>query len=1033
MRRIFLAITLMVLICSILSAQEIAKKGWIPKSQPITCGALEKAFRMPAGSLDNFEVKSAKETDLQGQKYLVADLTVIGADPETKAFKVVLKAEEEGYSVTPEGKYLSKFFLLDDLTNTMNYYLSNFSGWKDYYEKNGKKILNLAKEASIFLTLANAGIVTTFAVTSGLLTAPAMALQVLGYTSLLVGATSEALALIQDLIATYPEDYTIWYAAKKVFGDEASIQEVEVAKACADKVGRIQNIVEGIETVLDFIDFGNKYFGGETSDLPKETVDYVSEIAGDFSMVVGSATGNLFSLIGADKAGVAINLGFDLGATAFYLAGNKTNALKSMANILKKSLSSLSDAGRATAVNFVLYVELFIQSTKKICIEIINIMEAIEKKEHENIPEMMGRLYLYTKLYYDAMEEYYKNQLRYEKRAKILWVIPTTFPGLTEKLEESIGFAQKASEYQEKRAKKLADQSLFDDIFYGLGSRYEVVVESNPEGLGNYPYQFWVKENEEFNDTIAEIEGYTFKHWILREKDGSWDMACTKTVSTKIEDDTTIIAVYEKTEAKYPAAGGMVLVKGGTFQMGNTRNDSEGDSDEKPVHTVTLTYDYWMGNYEVTFNEYDTFCAATGRSKPNDRGWGRGTRPVINVTWWDAIAYCNWLSEKEGIAKAYDSSGNLLDRNGNRTTDITQVEGYRLPTEAEWEFAARGGQNTKGYKYAGSDTLSEVGWYSGNSGNKTHPVGEKRANELGICDMSGNVWEWCTDWKRGFTTKTEQNPIGASGNYLVPRGAGWYSPSQHGRVSFRGEANPWDSTKYLGFRVARTVEREQNAIYEQITGKELLLSESFDNSNINDSILLGHGMGNPKTSKQGLKYYAYASLERYLAIPILVEKEGREALLFDIPESYHGFITIGDIFEENENKDFTIMYDFYLKKETGRNILSFYLDSIGNGPTPTLLVGYGFQSSKSLSVKNVKKQIYYFETEIDLFDSWHTFEMSYKNDTKTVAIYIDTGLLWEGELEFPLLYQTPYFGNGQGPSNTYVTKVYYDNLKIYRK
>ena len=249
----------------------------------------------------------------------------------------------------------------------------------------------------------------------------------------------------------------------------------------------------------------------------------------------------------------------------------------------------------------------------------------------------------------------------------------------------------------------------------------------------------------------------------------------------------------------------MILVKNGTFSMGNTRGDSKGYSNEKPIHTVNLTYNYWIGKYEVTFDQYDAYCEAMGRSKPSDYGWGRGQRPVINVSWNEAIEYCNWLSGKEGYAKAYDSSGNLLNRNSNKTTYIKKVKGYRLPTEAEWEYAAQGGQNTKGYKYSGSDTLSEVGWYKDNAGSKTHEVGKKKANELGIFDMSGNVWEWCYDWYASYTSKTQTNPIGAnSGPYRLIRGGGWYYSAHYCRVVIWGSYYPSFMSSNLGFRIVRT-------------------------------------------------------------------------------------------------------------------------------------------------------------------------------------------------------------------------------------
>lgn len=279
---------------------------------------------------------------------------------------------------------------------------------------------------------------------------------------------------------------------------------------------------------------------------------------------------------------------------------------------------------------------------------------------------------------------------------------------------------------------------------------------------------------------------------------------------TEVFSIASVFSSPEKTEEKEiiktSLDAEMVLVKAGTFQMGNTRGDSDGEDDEKPIHKVELTYGFYIGKCEITFAEYDEFCQQTGKSKPNDEGWGRGKHPVINVSWWDAIQFCNWLSDKEGLHIAYGDDGSLLDENGLETTDITKVQGYRLLTEAEWEYAARGGHKSIGdYKYSGSNRLQDVGWYDGNSGGKTHEVGLNKPNKLNLFDMSGNVYEWCYDWSKSEFYKNEDNanPIcfDTSAYYRVKRGGGWSSEAIYCRIANRAN----DEGKYnnLGFRIAK--------------------------------------------------------------------------------------------------------------------------------------------------------------------------------------------------------------------------------------
>jgi len=278
-------------------------------------------------------------------------------------------------------------------------------------------------------------------------------------------------------------------------------------------------------------------------------------------------------------------------------------------------------------------------------------------------------------------------------------------------------------------------------------------------------------------------------------------------------------------EIRTPNGDELIYVEGGSFVMGDTWGDSAGDSNEKPTHRVELTYDFYVGKYPVTFDEYDRYFRETGTDKPYDQGWGRGRRPVINVSWFDAIGYCDWLSDVEGLARAYDNAGNLIDSRGNETMDTSKVKGYRLLTEAEWEYAARGGKKSRRNKYAGSNNPDEVAWYWQNSGDKylwgerevdrirknncrTHQVGTKVPNELGLYDMSGNVWEWCSDWYGSYSSSAQTNPYNSTAGSCssrVSRGGSWCYFSTSVRVAYRYYDSPTYTSYSLGFRICRTV------------------------------------------------------------------------------------------------------------------------------------------------------------------------------------------------------------------------------------
>lgn len=222
----------------------------------------------------------------------------------------------------------------------------------------------------------------------------------------------------------------------------------------------------------------------------------------------------------------------------------------------------------------------------------------------------------------------------------------------------------------------------------------------------------------------------------------------------------------------------MVPVEGGAFTMGATAEQGgDADDDEQPAHEVTVS-GFAIGKCPVTQALWE---AVTGENP--SRFKGDPSRPVERVSWEDCREFIEELNARLGLP---DASG----------------RSFRLPTEAEWEYAARGGNRSRGYKYSGSDDIGEVAWYGGNSNGITHPVGEKGPNELGVYDMSGNVWEWCGDWYGNYPSEAERDPTGpSSGSCRVLRGGGWSNSARFCRVSYRDSDQPDGRVNGSGLRL----------------------------------------------------------------------------------------------------------------------------------------------------------------------------------------------------------------------------------------
>lgn len=291
------------------------------------------------------------------------------------------------------------------------------------------------------------------------------------------------------------------------------------------------------------------------------------------------------------------------------------------------------------------------------------------------------------------------------------------------------------------------------------------------------------------NDGKVSIDDVTYLIGLLLSGQQHSDADVDGNGKVNIDDVTQLIQILLSSEPSIQTfrvngvSFSMITLQGGSFTMGaTTEQGSDADGDESPAHQVTVST-FSIGETEVT----QALWKAVMGTNPSTHVTGDLSLPVENISWNDCQTFITKLNQMTG-------------------------KQFRLPTEAEWEFAARGGTQSNHYKYAGGNTIYNVAWYSSNSSNMTHPVRGKKANEVGLYDMSGNVFEWCQDWYGVYSSSTQTNPTGPiSGSFRVLRGGAYSFEAIYCRVSARNNAKPSNSIpffstdSYYGMRLARSL------------------------------------------------------------------------------------------------------------------------------------------------------------------------------------------------------------------------------------